>query len=134
MTEKTPLTSHLMAMKYWSAIQERIESDFESKNVPSQKELAEDIWLKAFEAGYVKGLEALSEKPEPAQPEMVMRCLQEQLGNRRHVLIDTMALALIRRMLVLIPPEARLSLNGSITAPVKLKPELKLVTGSEIVP
>lgn len=135
MSKKNLSVADALAIKNWEIIGKVILSNSEKSLADAQQAFAEAVWIKAFEAGYQKGLESLDIKAGPVQPEALMADLQEKLSNSRNRLVIAQSAQLMKDMYALLSPEDRSALGVSILAHHavhrKERPALRLVSTIE---
>lgn len=131
MNSPLPSVADDIASKHWSAIAQIVASH--PDEMEQQLAFARAVWLKAFEAGHAKGLEALASRPGPACPQHLMEALETALVDRRSAFLIMQATDLIAKMLPMLRPEDLAALAGTPkTIPQqRRRPDLKVVRAEE---
>lgn len=136
MIEKPFSAADDFALKHWNIIVEIIQQQQPNVSLAtSQQAFAEAVWFKAFEAGYQKGLEALTDTNRPDELLTLTTNAQSELSHARDCLVMSKSASLLQSMYELLSIKDRQTLGFSMLAKRAIvsrqKPALKLVARSE---
>lgn len=129
MNSPLPSPADSIAITHWSSIKQIVASHPDDSLAVQQMIFAKAIWLKAFEAGHAKGLEALSAQSGSFCPQELLDSLNTALMDRRNAFLMEKATDLISQMLLMLPTDDLAKLSGKSTPSPQQRerPELKLV-------